>query len=342
MFLTLFLTLLFPLAFCLIPLKKGSSSEISSFFSKEYTDVLKGICCIVVVYVHMRKGNSLQDAIGSFAYVCVTLFFLFSSYGMLLSVEKKSDYLKHFWRNRLSALLIPLFLINVASFACGYVKTGLYRFDALYSLNGYVRVLLEFCLWFYLVEIVKKKWFPKNHVLGDLLLIVGIVSSSLLLYLLVDAEVSAQNGWPFERIGLVWGILLYRYYGKFISWTQKHCLIKTVMLFLLSICLGVLYLKFKMVYFWGAYLLKIVLGLALIVFFFIFTEKRIVANKISSWLGGISYEVYLSHGMIMGMVAYYCPNINSGVFIFVSICIILIFSTLVHCIGKPIVKYLRK
>ena len=342
MILTLMLTLLFPLAFCLIPLKKGSSSEECPFFSKDYTDVLKGICCIVVVYVHTKNGNPVQDAIGSFAYVCVTLFFLFSSYGMLLSVEKKADYLKHFWRNRLSALLIPMLLINIAGFACGYVKMGLFHAGALYSLNGYVRVLLEFCLWFYLVEMAKKKWFPRNYVLGDLLLIVGIVVSSLCLYLFVEAEFSAQNGWPFERIGLVWGILLYRYYGKFIAWTQKHRLIKVVLFFLLCGCLGVMYLKFKIVFFWGAYLLKIVLGLFLIVFLFILTEKRIFANKVSSWLGGISYEVYLSHGMIMGLMAYFCPSLDSGVFIFASICVILIFSTLIHSIGKPIVKRLRK
>lgn len=251
MLLTLILTLLFPLASFFIPLKKSSSSEECQFFSKNYTDVLKGICCIVVVYVHVKNGNSLQDVIGSFAYVCVTLFFLFSSYGMLLSVERKTDYLKHFWRNRLSALLIPLLLINIAGFACEYVRTGLFHSNVLYSLNGYVRVLLEFCLWFYLVEMAKKKWFPRNYVLSDVLLIAGIVVSSLSLYLLVDAEFSAQNGWPFERIGLVWGILLYRYYDRFVGWTQRHRLIKIVLLFLLCGCLGVMYLKFKMVYFWG-------------------------------------------------------------------------------------------
>ena len=335
------LTLFFPLLAAFSPMVKCGNARKLNFLSKEYTDVLKGLCCIVVVYVHVKNGNPLQDAIGSFAYVCVTLFFLFSSYGMLLSVEKKKEYLAHFWRNRLVALLVPLFFINLASFAAEYMKDEVFAPGLIYSLNGYVRVLLEFCLWFYIVESAKKKWFPRKNVLGDLLLIAGVVVSSLFLYLFVEAEFSAQNGWPFERIGLVWGILLYRYQDRLTGWMGKHRLLKTLMLFIICGCLGVMYLKFKMVYFFGEYILKIVLGLALIIFLFVITEKRFRGNRISSWLGDVSYEVYLSHGIVMSLIVFSFPNMNSGLFIFLTICVVLLFSTLVHLISKPIVKLLR-
>ena len=83
-------------------------NDAEDLFSKDYTTVLKGICCIIVVMVHVKDGfqNPLQDAIGSFGFVCVTLFFMVSAYGMQLSVEHKADYLRHFWRNRLLSLLV--------------------------------------------------------------------------------------------------------------------------------------------------------------------------------------------------------------------------------------------
>ena len=314
------------------------------FFSKDYTTVLKGLCCLIVIYVHVKKpyGNTLQDAIGSFAYVCVTLFFLVSAYGMMLSVERKKDYLRNFWRNRLVALLIPAFLINVVSFGLGIVNRGEYVVSALYQLNSYVAVLLQWCLWFYIVMWCKRKWFPENTILADWILIAGVSVSSLSLYLFVDAEVSAEAGWCFERMGLAWGVLLYRYFDRIVVWMDKHRLVKVIILTIVGGLLGVAYLKYKTVYFLGAYLLKIVLGVALIVLLFTATSNRKFGDKISLWLGNVSYEVYLSHGMVMGTLALWLPqSIDSGLFILLTVVVTLALSTMIHSIGKPIVNWMR-
>ena len=107
------LTAIIPVLTIFMGVKAKEGNNTEDLFSRDYTSVLKGLCCIIVVMVHIRDGytNSLQDAIGSFAYVCVTLFFMISAYGMQLSVESKADYLNHFWRNRLLALLIPKYFI---------------------------------------------------------------------------------------------------------------------------------------------------------------------------------------------------------------------------------------
>lgn len=86
--------------------------------------MLKGVCCLLVIYVHFvgSHTNALQDAIGSFAYIAVTLFFVTSAYGMMLNAERKNDYLKTFWRNRLVALLVPCFCVNIVAFLFNIVK----------------------------------------------------------------------------------------------------------------------------------------------------------------------------------------------------------------------------
>lgn len=341
--LTYFFTLLAPLAgggnswLC-------SKQENGQFFSKNYTTVLKGLCSLIVIYVHVREPyvNLLQDAIGSFAYVCVTIFFVISAYGMMLSEDKKKDYLKNFWRNRLAALLIPAFLINILSFCLNVFNSGNYRLSVLYYLNGYVAVLLQWCLLFYIIMWCKSKWFPSKKFIADFLLIAGVTLSSLLLYLFVDAEVSADAGWCFERMGLVWGLLLYRYFNWFVNWMDKQRLVKVIVFVILGGILGVLYLKYKTVFFWGAYLLKIVLGIVLIILLFTMTSNRQFGDKRSLWLGNISYEVYLSHGIVMGALAIWLPiDVNSGLFILLTVILTLAISAVIHSISKPLVDFLR-
>ena len=101
-------------------------NNLSEFFSKDYTTALKAAACIIVIMVHVpvEHGNPMQDAIGSFAYICVTIFFMVSAYGMQYSGERKATYIKTFWRNRLSSLLVPCFIINIVSCLYGMVNNG--------------------------------------------------------------------------------------------------------------------------------------------------------------------------------------------------------------------------
>lgn len=320
----------------------NSKVENGCFFSKDYTNMLKGVCCLIVIYVHFygKYTNSLQDAIGSFGYIAVTLFFVVSAYGMMLSVEKKTDYLRRFWRNRLVALLVPCFCVNIVAFILNAIRCNL-GWSILYHINGYVLVLLQFCVWFYGVEWCKQKWFPRKIALGDGILILGVLVSSLMFYFLKYHDVSSSSGWCFERIGLVWGVLLSRYYKPFVEWMGKHRLLKIIVLFLVSGILGVVYLKYKSIWFWGEYLLKVVLGVAIILFLFTLTSNRKIGNTIGMWLGNISYEVYLSHGMVMGFLAYIFPNMQSGLFILMTVITTILISWGIHMVDKPIVRSLR-
>jgi len=175
---------------------------------------------LIVIYVHVKseRGNTLQDAIGSFAYVAVTYFFLVSAYGMLAGIEKKKFYLKNFWRNRLVSLLIPCLLINIVSYLLSFLVKGHSDLNILYIINSYVVVLLQWCVWFYIVEFCRIKWFAERKMLTDWILMSGVVISSLTLYFYVDA-----GAWCFERMGLVWGVLLYRFTTKALrGWSHQE------------------------------------------------------------------------------------------------------------------------
>lgn len=130
------LTALIPLVLVVVALWKSRAMDTQDFFmGKDYSTVLKGLCCIVVILVHvpLAHANKLQDGIGSFAYVCVTLFFLMSAYGMSLSMTRKKDYMSHFWRNRLAALLVPQLLVNATCLIYNKLTIGGVRRTAEYQ-----------------------------------------------------------------------------------------------------------------------------------------------------------------------------------------------------------------
>ena len=205
----------------------------------------------------------------------------------------------------------------------------------LLHINNYVVVLLEYCVFYYVVVRIGQKLKARKEVI-DWILIAGVVISSIVMYFFFDAE-----GWCWERWGLVYGILVYRFYPSVIRWLDDKRKIKIGIFFILALVAGAAYLKYKPVFFYGEYLLKLLLGILILTFLFSATSNRIWSNKAITFLGAISYEVYLSHGFIMHVLGNH-TNLPSGVFVLSTVALTIIFSWLIHFyISKPIVKLLR-
>ena len=337
------LTLLILLFLLFATLWQSRESDEKNFFSKDYTNILKGVCAIVVLLVHVEPfyQNPLQGSVGSFAYVAVSLFFLISAYGMQLSVERKPGYLKHFWRNRLVSLLIPCFLINLFAFVYQIEILNNKNLVVLIEINGYVKVLLQYCLLFYCVMMLSKWLKVEKTWITDGLLIAGVVGSSLYLYFSEGGGGANVSGWCYERYGLVWGLLLYRFFPQTLNWFNAQRLVKILVFLLLSIFLGLLYMDSKSDWFYGEYLLKVLLCISIITFLFLISQKRTFGNSVGRLLGDISFEIYLSHGLIMGILAYLFPSFESGIFLILSAVTTIFFSCLVHEIAKRLVALLR-
>ena len=151
------------------------------FLSKDYTTTLKGLAALIVVFVHFPEEyqNPVQDMIGSFAYVAVTIFFLFSAYGMQYGIEKKNGYLRTFWLNRFANLVIPNWMINMVTamivllFADSSVVSG-----NVFRLNHYVWVLLEYCVVFFIIEFLHRRYSLYSRRTADLLLISTVVGKT--------------------------------------------------------------------------------------------------------------------------------------------------------------------
>ncbi|MBD5266812.1 MAG: acyltransferase [Bacteroides sp.] len=323
-------------AIVLLPDAKGKVTE-SNFFNKDYTTALKGLAAIVVIFVHVPadNGNRLQDAIGSFAYVAVTYFFLVSAYGMQLAAENKAGYLNSFWKKRLASLLIPMVVINIVCYAIKYFLSDSPEAVMLVYLDRYVAVLLSYCLWFWCLEMLGNH-FGWTRGTIDIINISGVIISSLVLYFFISG-----SGWCFERIGFIWGLLLFRYFPSFLNWLKKNEKPKRIIFLLASLALGIAYLKYKSTYFFGEYLLKIMLGFVILVGMSLWSYRMNFSKKILLFLGGISYEIYLLHVFVLEMLAKHLP-MPSGLLITTAIALTVILAYIINLIAKPLVEKARR
>lgn len=304
------------------------------FFDRENSGAMRGFWCLIVVLVHVPAGyqNRLQDMIGSFAYVGVTFFFMTSAYGLRLAAEKRPESIRYFWRHRLPKLLVPCVLANavrMAAYAAGGSRVSPWM---LVRIGGWVRWLLVCYLIFWLCYRFLSEKYRDWAVCG-----LAAVFSLAVYGMKPDATT-----WCPEVLGFAWGILLGRWKNRFTGWTDKGWLAKNAGLCLLAGILGVGYLMGKGIPFWGDYVLKIVLGVAILGFVLGLNTKISMGNRVSRLLGTISYEVFLLHDVSFFVLEKAFPGLNSGVFILMSLLVTAALSLAVQRISARILDILFK
>lgn len=310
-----------------LPDTKGKTNR---FFDLNTTTAMRGFWCLIVVLVHVPEAgqNRIQDLIGSFAYIGVTFFFMTSGYGLMLAAKKTEDgqMLHGFWKRRLPKLLVPMLIANLLATTVD-AMAGEVRIQGIFSLNPFVKQLLLFYLVFWaifhmpILEIWKKR-----------IVYVAVVIISLLIYF-ADA-----GGWAVEAFGFLYGIFLPDWIDKLSEKAKQYWGKGIVALIICCLCLGVLYLKAKYVAFLGDYLLKIALGIAILLLILWGNVKYPVGNVAGKFLGKISYEVYLIHGVVFEQFRYILTDVDSGCYIIISIIATVLLSMAIYGISRVILS----
>lgn len=324
---------------CLL-IVRDSKGKASSFFDLQNSNCLRGFWCLVIVLVHIPQEyqNFLQDAVGSFAYIGVSFFFMTSGYGLVLSVKRDPNSIKKaFWRRRLVRLLVPLLLVNMVTFVIRAAAAGELDLLQLVAVTAFVRQILLFYALFWLVF----RCLPEKvaHRTKILLLSLAVVVFSLAIYF---ARENLLFGWPVESMGFLYGILLAECKAWFESRACRKTFVKIAAAAILSAVFGILYLKYKHIFFAGEYLVKLALGVAILLLMLLLNTKFSVGNPVSRFLGSISYEVYLSHNAVFILLAALPVKLASGVFVTLSLVFTVAVSYVVKLCGSSIIKLFDK
>ena len=312
----------------------------NSFMSIEDTTFLRGFWCIIVVLVHVPATyqNRIQDMLGSFAYIGVTFFFMISAYGLKWSFEHKPGYMDHFWRRRLPSILVPAFIANAFEVLMYGLNGTSFTALSFININNWIKVLLIYYFVFWAVYKLAPKLIGGGW--QDVAMCLIVVIFSIVDYF-TDFKITSR--WIVEPLGFAYGIIAANHAEEIKKWLRKGWIRNCVVLMLIAGLIGIAYLKFKPVQFWGDYLLKIALGISITAFMYVVIAKLKVGNKVNSFLGSISYEVYiLHHGVFALLTVIFGTAINSGVFVLIAIIITIVMAFLLNRLCQPIVKGIKE
>ena len=139
-------------------------------------------------------------------------------------------------------------------------------------------------------------------------------------------------------MGFAYGIILYNKENNINSFLETDYIKKILVEIVVSIILGILYIKLKNVIIIN-YILKILLGISIISLIICLLRKIKINNKILSFLGNISFEIYLLHDMIMQKLL--GLNVTSGLYIVISLTVIIVSASVMNYIDSKITKSLK-
>lgn len=147
--------------------------------------------------------------------------------------------------------------------------------------------------------------------------------------------------WPTESIGFAYGIILADCVEWMKVWSDRGWLKKSIWLFLIGGIAGSAYLKLKSAGFLGDYCLKIFLGFVLLILILHLIRKMKIGNQALAFLGSISYEVYLLHGVVFAFLTGATGIENSGVFIWGALIITVVTAVAIKRVSMPIIEAIK-
>ena len=295
----------------------------NSFVEKSQSIAIKGICCIIVILVHIPSyyGNKLQDAMGSFGYICVTIFFLYSAYGLRYSLNNKKNYLQHFIKNIIIIIYIPFVISNIIyQFLINCSEFDIFMILGIKNIT-FIGELILFYILFYLVY---KN--IKNYKKADIIMITLTIAISIVTYIF-------RLGWYVECLGFAFGIIIFNCISQINKLCEKNYFINIIIFFITSCIFGILYISMKNVQV-ISYFLRIILGISIISLLIVLLKRIKIYNRILDFLGRISYEVYLLHPIIIELLNNL--NVKSGTYILIVIGITVICSYLLNLVDSKI------
>lgn len=265
--------------------------EPQNIINYQFSNILRGICCFPVIFSHIPDlySNPYQSVAGSFAFVAVIFYFMFSSYGLEISASGKPGYLSHFFRNRFSSILVPYIL-------CILLRL-LFHTDLTYGGANFVHVLVVYYIIFYFAHTQIHD--TKHRELFLIICTLGYSIGGFFLGYKLHLPKIGLNWYP-ESIGLTIGIVLAYHYDRINQFFQRKVLIKTIIAFVIAFFLRYTYINYLyQYYFFGNYLYRLIMGTSIIVFIILLSVHIKLGNTFTVKLGKLSFEIFLYHGLFL-------------------------------------------
>lgn len=295
--------------------------------NKQNTNSIKGLIALTVILHHLSQrieGQSLFLLRG-IGYLIVGLFLFYSGYGMARATINKNDYLDTFWKSRVPKVIIPFMMANVL-FIIGYsifenktytitqIICYLIGIELIDSFKWYIWTTVILYIGFY----ISFKYFKNKKSIIAMFIYINMYYWTCYTF--------KVSGWWYNSVFSFFVGVIFGMYSKsiikFVQNNYKYTLIP-VTVFLLIYTYG-----FKH----GNIFTATIANVSFVISFILISIKVRIGNKFCTFLGGISYEIYLVHRLVLDILEYRIDNkyVYIALSLITSILLAYIFSKLVN------------
>lgn len=311
-------------------------------FTREQSQALRGISAIEIMLGHIAMYG---DTTALFTFrksgiLFVGIFFALSGYGLAYSIREKEGYLKGFIVKKILTILLPAFVAYLIGLAGLSVQYSYRVFDELktpwmffFRVNWFIWELLAM----YIVTYICAK-------IGSLKKTHFIILAVSAVFVVAAFVIGLDNPWYGSTFCFWLGIIYHEFREDFLSkWLDKHVLMHTIItgvVFALSVA-GFMLLG-------DASFIGNVIGRSLASTSFVLILMLVlpyiqVENKVSRWIGKISFEIYLLHVAIVTLCQFLIKDLffSTIVSILVTVCLAYIFMRIRQMIQKFISRIIN-
>ena len=275
------------------------------YLSNKSTKSLKGLLALFIIFHHISQKITTGENFSNFEYMgryIVSLFFFLSGYGLYFQYSNNPTYMENFLKKRLVRIFIPFFVFIVI-----YV---IYRA----TLGEVVNVDFFLSFWKDHSNIIYNGWFINSIIVLYVIFYVSFVGkdSKIAEYKLVFLTLvyifwkAYQNHGDWEYVSIM-AFLLGVFWMKNRVYIDKF-LEKNYFIFLVSFSILMYVFRhyeviMKNIGITNKYVYYGIVGnictMIFVVYFLLLTNKLNFSNKYLDFLGDISFEIYMIHGLVM-------------------------------------------
>lgn len=290
--------------------------EQCNYLSIRNTCQIKGLFALLILLHHLCQLMYNDFGLLNMGPLGVSVFFFFSGYGLLYKIMNDSTYMDSFISKRVVKLFIPFICIYFLEIFINYLEGTTYSFiDILKSfVNGcpiamwlwYVIFLLFFYLFFWTIfKVVGRK--P--------LKIIGCSMIFLTLWCVFCFWRRFSPSWTLSCYAIVLGMFWMLYKEKISRFISQYYYLMLLLPFALCIVFHYIYtvVLYPSGWFFGM-LASLLFVISIIVFNFKFQNRNIIL----SFLGKISFELYILHPVVVNFLRGKIIYIQSDTVYFLS------------------------
>lgn len=320
------------------------------YLSNKSTKSLKGLLALLIIFHHISQKITTGENFSNFEYMgryIVALFFFLSGYGLYFQYRNNATYMENFLKKRLVRIFIPFFVFIVI-----YV---IYRA----TLGEVVNVDFFLSFWKDHSNIIYNGWFINSIIVLYVIFYVSFVNK--------DSKISEYKLVFLTLVYIFWKA--YQDHGdwKYVSimafllgvfWMKNRVSIdklleKNYFIFLVSFSILMYVFHYyedimKNIGITNKYVYYGIVGnlctMVFIVYFILLSNKLNFSNKYLDFLGDISFEIYMIHGLVMHYLGkfFVSSGVNDVLYtivvLFVSIVFAYYIKKLIIVLEKNIMK----